>query len=246
MDYTIGELARHSGVSTRTLRHYDQLGLVRPSGRTPAGYRVYTDRDVLALHRVLAYQQMGLALKEIGPLLGPDGPPLEAVLDRQIATVEAEVARQQRLLVMLRRVQRRACENSPDMADHLLKLLGFMRTYQRYFSDAELQKVVDFQTSLGDDGLRRMKREFDEAITGLRDAMERGQPADSEATLPFARRVLAFKKQFREDDDPEVRARGRAMFAENPALLEGTGLTLPLLDYMDQAVEAAKKKENAR
>jgi DNA-binding transcriptional MerR regulator len=242
MEYTIGELAKHSGVSTRALRHYEQLGLVHPSGRTAAGYRVYTERDVIALHRVLAYQQMGLPLKEIAPLLGPDAPPLEAVLERQIASVEAQVARQQRLLVMLRRVQRRACENSPDMADHLLKLLSFMRTFQRYFDEAELQKVVDLQTSLGDDGLRRLRGEFDEAMKGLRGAMERGESPNSEAAQVFARRLLAFKKLLPKES-PEARARGRAMFAENPALLESTGLTLPLLDYMDEAIEAAKNKE---
>jgi DNA-binding transcriptional MerR regulator len=245
MEYSIGELAKHSGVSTRALRHYDQLGLVQPSGRTAAGYRVYTERDVLALHRVLAYQQMGLALKEIGPLLGPDAPPLDEVLARQIATVEAQIARQQRLLVMLQRVQRRACEDSPDLASHLLKLLGFMRTFQRYFSEAELQQVVDFQTVQGDEGLRRMKVDIDEATQGLRAAMERGEPPGSDATIAFARRLIAVRKLVREDDDPDVRARGRAMFVDNPSLLEGTGLTLPLLDYMESAIDAAKKKDRA-
>jgi DNA-binding transcriptional MerR regulator len=242
MEYTIGELARHSGVSTRALRHYEQLGLVHPSGRTAAGYRVYTERDVIALHRVLAYQQMGLPLKEIEPLLGPEAPSLEAVLERQIATVEVQVVRQQRLLAMLRRVQRRVLEHGPDLVDHLLKLVSFMRTYQRYFTDAELQKIIDFQISLGDDEVRRLKADFEDILRGLRIAMEHGEAPDSDAARPFARRLLAMKMLFPDHDDEQLREHGRSMLASEPALQQQTGITPALIDYMDQAIEAAKEE----
>ena len=55
MAFTVGELAKLTGVTVRTLHHYDEIGLVTPSQRTAAGYRLYGERDVLRLQQVLVH-----------------------------------------------------------------------------------------------------------------------------------------------------------------------------------------------
>jgi DNA-binding transcriptional MerR regulator len=66
---TVGAVAALTAVSVRTLHHYDHIGLVVPSVRTPAGYRGYTDADIERLHLVLVYRAAGLPLDEIRVLL---------------------------------------------------------------------------------------------------------------------------------------------------------------------------------
>jgi MerR family transcriptional regulator, thiopeptide resistance regulator len=66
---TVGAVAALTGVSVRTLHHYDHIGLVVPSVRNSAGYRGYTDADVERLHAVLVYRAAGLPLDEIAALL---------------------------------------------------------------------------------------------------------------------------------------------------------------------------------
>ena len=66
---TVGRIARLTGVSVRTLHHYDDIALVVPSGRTSAGYRVYSDADVERLHQVLTYRELGFSLEQIATLL---------------------------------------------------------------------------------------------------------------------------------------------------------------------------------
>src|SRR3954467_11384414 len=66
---TVGAVATLTGVSVRTLHHYDHIGLVVPSVRTPAGYRGYTDADIERLHLVLVYRSVGMPLDEIRVLL---------------------------------------------------------------------------------------------------------------------------------------------------------------------------------
>jgi MerR family transcriptional regulator, thiopeptide resistance regulator len=66
---TVGAVAALTGVSVRTLHHYDHIGLVMPSVRTPAGYRGYTDADIERLHLVLVYRSVGLSLEQIRSLL---------------------------------------------------------------------------------------------------------------------------------------------------------------------------------
>lgn len=65
MAFTVGDLARLTGVTVRALHHYDEIGLVRPSERTAAGYRLYTDADVHRLQQVLLFRELGLPLEEI-------------------------------------------------------------------------------------------------------------------------------------------------------------------------------------
>jgi DNA-binding transcriptional MerR regulator len=76
-DLTVGEVAALVGVSVRTLHHWDSVGVVRPRGRTPGGYRAYSSGDVGRIHRVLVYRELGFSLSSIGPLL--DDPTVDEV-----------------------------------------------------------------------------------------------------------------------------------------------------------------------
>ncbi|MGK2865528.1 MAG: MerR family transcriptional regulator [Mycobacterium sp.] len=82
---TVGSISALTGLSVRSLHHYDHIGLVVPSVRTAAGYRGYTDADVERLHLVLVYRAAGLALDEIRVLL--DDPEVDELtrLQRQHA-----------------------------------------------------------------------------------------------------------------------------------------------------------------
>ncbi|MFG1673099.1 MerR family transcriptional regulator [Micromonospora sp. NPDC049282] len=83
MAYTVGQVARAARVTVRTLHHYDEIGLLRPSGRTPAGYRRYDDADLDRLQLIRYYRELGFPLDEIAEIL--DDPAAEPVahLSRQ-------------------------------------------------------------------------------------------------------------------------------------------------------------------
>jgi DNA-binding transcriptional MerR regulator len=66
---TVGRLAELAGVTVRTLHHYDEIGLVRPSARTATGYRAYSAGDVQRLREVLAYRRLGFGLREVADLV---------------------------------------------------------------------------------------------------------------------------------------------------------------------------------
>jgi len=73
MAFTVGELSRLTGVTVRALHHYDEIGLVRPSQRSAAGYRIYSDGDVLRLQQVLVFRELGVPLDEIGTAIDEAG-----------------------------------------------------------------------------------------------------------------------------------------------------------------------------
>ena len=90
---TVGAVAALTGVSVRTLHHYDHIGLVVPSVRTPAGYRGYTDADIERLHLVLVYRAVGLPLDEIRTLLDDGDADVVAHLRRQHALLSEQADR---------------------------------------------------------------------------------------------------------------------------------------------------------
>ena len=85
--WTVGQVAEELGVTVRTLHHYDEIGLVRPSERSQAGYRLYTERDLERLQNVVVYRRLGFSLEEIAELLDADDAALQGHLRRQRAAV---------------------------------------------------------------------------------------------------------------------------------------------------------------
>ena len=72
MEYSIHALAELAGVSARTLRYYDQIGLLKPKGATEAGYRLYGQEEVDLLQQILFYRALGVPLKEIARIVQAD------------------------------------------------------------------------------------------------------------------------------------------------------------------------------
>jgi MerR family transcriptional regulator, thiopeptide resistance regulator len=81
--YLPHEFAKRAGVTIRALHHYDRLGMLKPSGRTTAGYRVYSDRDFARLEQIVALKFIGFPLSQIRELLHQKDPDLCATLRRQ-------------------------------------------------------------------------------------------------------------------------------------------------------------------
>ena len=80
MRYSVSQAARLAGVSVRTLRWYDEIGLLKPSEVTPAGYRFYDDGAMAALQQILFYRELGVPLEQIGRILSaPDHDRTEAL-----------------------------------------------------------------------------------------------------------------------------------------------------------------------
>lgn len=100
----IGEVALRSGVSARMLRHYESLGLVRPSGRTGSGYREYSGDDIRRIFHIESLRSLGLSLREIGRALDDPGFTPSALVGDLILQTRERIAAETELLTRLRRI----------------------------------------------------------------------------------------------------------------------------------------------
>jgi DNA-binding transcriptional MerR regulator len=99
--YRVGELAQLAHVSVRTLHHYDAIGLMRASGRSDAGYRLYTGADLERLQQVLFYRELGFPLAEIRRVVSDPAFDRRTALQAQRELVAGKSARLQALLDLI-------------------------------------------------------------------------------------------------------------------------------------------------
>jgi MerR family transcriptional regulator, thiopeptide resistance regulator len=104
MSESVSRLARRFGLSRTALLYYDRLGLLSPSERSPAGYRLYGEADARRLEAICRYRQVGLSLEQIGEVLGGAKGEVAEQLERRLDALNAEIDRlreQQRIIVRL-------------------------------------------------------------------------------------------------------------------------------------------------
>ena len=115
--HTVHRLASMAGISVRTLHHYDHIGLLIPSARTSAGYRLYGAKDLLRLQQILLYRELDLPLVEIRRILdNPGFDPVEALAQHR-RTLERQAERLARLLHTIDRTIARLMEVDMSLTD---------------------------------------------------------------------------------------------------------------------------------
>jgi DNA-binding transcriptional MerR regulator len=232
MKLRVGELARRTGLTVRSLHHYHQIGLLRPSARSDAGYRLYTAQDVERLYRIIALRRLGLSLTDIGTALSSPEASLQPLLDKQIRMLELTMARDRLLLSQLCAVRDTLAAGQPLDPSQWIDAMELMTMYEKHFSAEELQRLPLYQNA-------DARSEWSALVGAVQSAINRGaKPGDPDVDL------LAFRwMQMLERDtggDPNFLIRLHNMNDEDPQVRQRTGITKELGDFVKQAIIAAR------
>ena len=204
MEYTVQKLGRLAGVSTRTLRYYDEIGILKPARISSSGYRIYGSKEVDRLQQILFYRELGVNLEHIKELvLAPDFNAAEA-----LAAHHAQLlAKRQQLDVLIANVEKTIAvtEGRITMSDKE-KFEGFKRTL---IEDNEKKYGKEVREQYGDDivnqansKLQNMTKEQHEELTALTEgvlatlaeAYKTGDPASelAQKTAELHKRWLSY------------------------------------------------------
>ncbi|GAA4534578.1 MerR family transcriptional regulator [Amycolatopsis samaneae] len=136
MGYPVGEVARLAGVTVRTLHHYDEVGLLAPSGRTTAGYRSYDEDDLDRLQRILFYRELGFGLETIAAILDDPGAGAVEHLRHQHALLEERIARLGRMAELVERTMEAKLMGNALTPEEKLEVFGGFREPAGYEEEA--------------------------------------------------------------------------------------------------------------
>lgn len=104
--WTVHKVSRMTGVSVRTLHHYDAIGLLKPGTVTEAGYRLYGEESLERLGQILLFKELGFSLREIGEILDAPDFDREKALDRQIGLLSLRKKRLEDIISLAEKIRR--------------------------------------------------------------------------------------------------------------------------------------------
>jgi DNA-binding transcriptional MerR regulator len=239
----VGELARRTGLTVRTLHHYDEIGLLRPSLHTEAGHRLYTAADVAHLQQVLSLRQLGFSLEEIRDcLLRPDFVPLE-VIHLHLARLREQIALQRKLCERLEAIAAHFRTAEEVSADEFLQTIEVMTMIEKYFTPEQLELIKTSRDQLGEEFLKQKQAEWAELIALVRTEMEQG-------TDPTDAKMQALAKRWKDlvnfttGGDPAIEQSLKRLWEEqgdNLAAQFGSAYdSRPIWGYIRKALTASK------
>jgi MerR family transcriptional regulator, thiopeptide resistance regulator len=235
----IGEVAAATGLTVRTLHHYDEIGLLRPAGRSGAGYRLYSDDDVARLYRIVALRRLGLALDEIGALLDGDSAcDPRALIRTQLARLEAEAALREQLRVRLVRLLRALDGADGAAADLFLRAIEGMTMAEQYYTPEQLAQLEERRSALGEEGMKRAEADWAALIAEVEELRASGAAPSDPRAASLADRWAALIAQFTGGDIGIHTSLNTMYESEGPERASRGMVSRELMDWMREAVAA--------
>jgi DNA-binding transcriptional MerR regulator len=250
MSYSVGRVSAFAGVTVRTLHHYDRAGLLSPSGRSHAGYRLYSDADLARLQQILFYRELGFSLGEIATILeDPQTNALEHLRARQRQLGE-EIARLRRLAEVAERaveVQQTGVSLTPEERFEVFGEITFDLSYateaQLKWAGSEGQRESMARAAAhSKEDWRLLMRQAAAWRAELLAAFDEGEPADGERAMDLAEEHRLHISRWFTSCPPDMHRRIAEDFTADPrafALVVPPSQQRPgLAAYLSQAVHA--------
>lgn len=246
MTHTVGDLATRAGVTVRTLHHYDEIGLLRPSGRSDAGYRLYGSGDIARLQQILFYRELGLPLEEIARVMSdPQFDRIEA-LRRQRAQLEAKAEHLLRMIDAVDAAIEADRRGTTMSTDDMLEVFGDFdpkeheeEARERWGHTDAYKESARRTAAYAKADWQRHAAESAEIYQAFVALMAAGIPADSEEAMEVAERHRGLITTWFYECSPEIHVGLGEMYVADHRFSEnidkhGAGLAR----YMSEAILA--------
>jgi MerR family transcriptional regulator, thiopeptide resistance regulator len=241
--WKVGELAERTGLTVRTLHHYDAIGLLSPSERTESahgsGHRLYTASDVARLHQILCLKQLGFALDQIKEYM------TRADYDpRQVVRLHLEKVRQQadelsRLGSRLHALAEVLDQADTVSAETFLETIEAMTMIEKYYSPEQLEQLKVRKEQVGEERIKQVEAEWPMLMDDVRAALAAGIPPTDPKAQELARRWAGLLNEFTGGDPGIGRSLGNMYENEDNIRGMDAKAMRPMFEYIQKALVAA-------
>ena len=242
----VGELARRTRLTIRTLHHYDEIGLLRPSLHTESGHRLYTAGDVARLQQVLSLRQLGFSLEEIRDCLDRPGfSPLE-VIRLHVARLREQIELQRGLCERLEALVAGYFASGGEVsAEDFLQTIEVMSMIESYYTPEQMEsfrKRSAEAAAAGVDLAQQGTAAWQELLAELKVEMDSGtDPADPKVQA-LEKRRQALVNAFSGGDKAIEENLERMWTEQGDKLCAQFGIDPKLMAYLGKAAEAARQE----
>lgn len=249
--YQVRDVAKLSGVSVRTLHYYDEIGLLAPSGRTTAGYRLYSDKDLLRLQQILINRTLGLSLNEIKRSLDEPDFDLPHQLRRQRSVLVDRLTETHKMIAAIDSTLNQLSKPKDTPMDLKTIFDGFdpadfeAEARQQWGETEAYRQSARRSAQYTEEEWQALKEEQDAIWKAAAETMRAGEPADSDPALAIAERHRQYICRWFYDLSPDKHARLAELWETDTRFAEtinrhGDGLTV----WLAAAVRAAADRSS--
>ncbi|MET9697137.1 MerR family transcriptional regulator [Streptomyces sp. NPDC006529] len=193
MGYSVGQVAGFARVTVRTLHHYDEIGLLRPSGRSGAGHRRYDDGDLDRLQRILFYRELGFPLDEVAALLDDPATDPQEHLRRQHALLSERIGTLQRMAAAVERAMEARTMSIRLTPEEKFEVFGDFdpdehaaEAQERWGGSQAYQESARRSAAYTKEDWKRITAEAEDISRRLVALLDSGAPADSAPAMDLA------------------------------------------------------------
>jgi DNA-binding transcriptional MerR regulator len=230
--WKIGDLAKRTGVSIRTLHHYDEIGLLSPSHRTESGHRVYGREEVVRLQQVLSLRQSGFSLEQIRDLLGRRDFDVRRVIDLHLARLRKQIAAQQELCARLEAI---ATHYPTATAEEFIQAIEVMTMFEKYYTKEQLDTLAERREMLGEERMAAAPQEWTQLMQSVREEMRNGTDPKDPRVQALAKKWRALIDEFT-GGDPAIEQSLRNMYQNESKFASEEGVDLAMNGYIAKAL----------
>ena len=242
----VGELARRTGLTVRTLHHYDEIGLLRPSFRTESGHRLYTPADIARLQQILSLRQLGFPLEQIQACLDqPDFSPLQ-VIRLHLGRLREQIRLQQQLGEHLEVLADNLDKAGEVTGEEFLKTIEVMTMIENYYTPEQMEtfrkRAAEAQAAGQDiqDIARQGQIDWANLLADYKAQLEKGTPPSDPRLQALEKRRQALVDAFT-GGDPGIAANLERLWKEQgDKLCAQFGMDPKVMEYLGKVAEAAK------
>jgi DNA-binding transcriptional MerR regulator len=240
--WKVGDLAERTGLSVRTLHHYDEIGLLSPLRRTGSGHRLYSAEDVLRLQRIRSLRALGFGLEEIRECLEKPGLSVRGVIELHVLGLEEQIRLRQELLRRLEAVAARLRSAEEVSAEELVRtameVIEMSERFEKYYTPEQLEALQRRREEVGEGRIRAAEAEWAELMNEVRAEMEAGTDPSSERVQRLARRWMGLVSEFTGGDPGIERSVGNMWRQEENIHGIDTAGMREMMEYISRAMVA--------
>ena len=238
--WKVGELAAATGLTVRTLHHYDEIGLLAPSDRTDSGHRLYSGPDVTKLYRIAALRDLGLSLEDIARWFEQGDDP-EKLVRRHLEEVQRQLDLNERLrdrLVQILEALNR--QEEPD-AESFIRTVEVMTMHEKYYTPEQLEQLEVRKQEFGPEAMERAQQEWADLIAEVEAEFNAGTPPSDPKLKPLIERWNKLIEAFTGGDAGIRESLQKVYDAKGPEAASRGMVNPEVMNYMGEAMNAAQK-----
>ncbi|MGB3760001.1 MAG: MerR family transcriptional regulator [Rivularia sp. (in: cyanobacteria)] len=238
--WKVGELASLTGLTVRTLHHYDEINLLKPSKDLNSGHRLYGEEDIIQLQQILSLRQLGFSLEEIKNCLqNPVFSPVK-VIQSHLDKLHQQIELQQHLKRLLTGIYVHLQAEEKVSTDDLIKTIEVTKMseelFNQYYTKEQRQYLDERAQTVGEEQIQQVQNDWQDLFAAVEVEMNKGTEPTDEKVLALAKRWTELVESFTGENSGVMQGLNNMVQAEYPTMQQQFGFPdARLFEYIGKA-----------